>query len=195
MYRRNVLISTLMLTMLVATLAVASVFAYYPLTIRAVPAAPGVKFEAGSNAGQPDIGTESITVTIGDNETSASVTIHPTYGECYYKDVLRIKNEDNNAMNVWLVFTSLSNTLPSGSVVKVFFYLDATKVKEFDITSPDLNTPISVGAISATRTWQVDFYVSIPEGENISGKSYTASAKLVYSPSAETPPATPSEGR
>ncbi|MEM1918308.1 MAG: hypothetical protein QW509_06360 [Sulfolobales archaeon] len=180
----------------ITAIVLASVFAYYPLTITARPTAPGVVFEAGSNAGKPDIGTgNTITVTIGDNKTSASITIYPTYQENYYKDVLRITNGDDNTMYVYIIFTSLSNTLPTGSIVKLFVYDGTSKVKELDITNPGTNQPISIGLIGVGKTWQIDFYVYIPEGKSIRVASYSASARLVYSPSTETPPVNPSSGR
>ncbi|MEM1529485.1 MAG: hypothetical protein QXQ51_04755 [Desulfurococcaceae archaeon] len=186
----------LALALLAMTATLASVFAYYPLTLQVVPTAPGVVFEKGSNAGQPDIGAgNTITVSVGANKTSATITIHPTYQENYYKDVLRINNTDDNAMNVYIVFTSVSNTLPAGSVVKLFVYEDTTKVKELNVTNPQLNQPISIGLLGATKVWQIDIYVYIPEGTVITGRSYTADAKLVYTPSTETPPANPAGGR
>ncbi|MEM0249336.1 MAG: hypothetical protein QXG15_00905 [Desulfurococcaceae archaeon] len=191
---RHALVLALALLAMTATLA--SVFAYYPLTITVSPTEPGVVFERGSNAGQPDIGEgNTITVTVGANKTSASITIHPTYQENYYKDVLRINNTDDNAMNVYVVFTSVSNTLPAGSTVKLFVYEGVTMVKELDVTSPRLNQPISIGLLGVGRVWQIDVYIYIPEGTVITGASYTASAKLVYTPSTETPPANPSGGR
>lgn len=183
------------IALLAVSMAVASVFAYYPLNITITPQAPSAIFQLGSNANQPDLGGRTISVSIGANGTSASVTINPTYQESYYKDILRVFNNDTRTMNVFLVFTSLSNTLPSGSIVKLFVYDGAVKVAELDISSPSLNTPISIGSIAASRTWQIDIYVYIPEGTVITGRSYTASAKLVYTPSTETPPATPSSGR
>jgi len=135
------------------------------------------------------------TVNIGANKTSASITIHPTYQENYYRDVLRITNGDDNAMNVYIVFTSLSNTLPAGSVVKLFVYEGTNKViKELDITNPAINQPISIGSMAAGKTWQIDFYVYIPEDKSIREASYKAEAKLVYTPSAETPPTNLSGG-
>lgn len=185
------------LAVLVTMIALASVFVYYPLTITVQLQAPGVIFETGSNAGKPDIGTgNSITVTLGDNQTSASVTIHPTYQYNYYKDVLRITNNDDNQMSVYLIFTSVSNTLPQGSVVKILVYKEGNKVKEEDITDPRQNNPISIGTLAAGSTWQIDFYVEIPEGTRITGASYTATARLVYTPSSnETPPVNPTSGR
>lgn len=180
----------------ITAIVLASVFAYYPLTITVSPTAPGVVFETGSNAGNPDIGTgNQIAVTIGANQTSAYITIHPTYQENYYKDVLRIKNNDDNAMNVYIIFTSVSNNLPADSVVKLFVYEGANRVRELDITNPGTNQPIPIGLIAVGRTWQIDFYVYIPEGKSIREASYSASAKLVYSPSTETPPVNPSGGR
>ena len=185
----------LALALLAMTATLASVFAYYPLTLQVVPTAPGVVFEKGSNAGQPDIGARNtITVSVGANKTSASITIHPTYQENYYKDVLQIVNNDDNAMNVYIVFTSVSNTLPADSVVKLFVYEEDTKI-ELDVTNPQLNQPISIGLLGATKVWQIDIYVYIPEGTVITGRSYTADAKLVYTPSTETPPANPAGGR
>lgn len=182
--------------LLMTAVALASVFAYYPLTVTAVPQAPGVIFESGSNAGQPDIGNNNfITVTLGGNKTSTSVRIHPTYQHNYYRDVLRIINNDDNAMRVYVVFDSVDNKLPPNSIVKLFVYYGATKIAELDITSPATGTPISIGTISAGAAWQTDFYVYIPEGTSIRGASYTASARLIYTPSAETPPAIPASGR
>ncbi|MEM4594357.1 MAG: hypothetical protein QXL83_06755 [Zestosphaera sp.] len=186
-------------TLAIMAVVLASVFAYYPLTITAQPTAPGVVFEAGSNAGKPDIGTgKTITVTIGDNKTSASITIHPTYQENYYKDVLKIKNNDDNEMKVYIIFTSVNPNLPQDSVVKLFIYDETTgtRVKELDITNPGINRLTSIGSIAAGGTWQIDFYVYIPEGTRITGTSYSASARLVYSPSTtETPPVDPISGR
>lgn len=193
MYKRDVLVPVLAL--LAATLALASVFTYYPLTMRALPVAPGVVFEQGSNAGQPDIGNNFIEVEIGSNATTASLTIHPTYQENYYKDVLRIRNGDDNAMRIFLVFVSLNNQLPTGSIIKIFFYEGATKIKELDITNPVLNNPISIGTLSSGGAWQIDIYVYIPEGYSITNAQYLAQARLVSTPSGETPPATPSNGR
>lgn len=183
------------IAVLATMIVLASVFVYYPFNITAQPQSPGVIFEGGSNAGQPDIGNNQITVTLGDNKASASVTIHPTYQYNYYKDVVRVTNNDNDAMNVYLIFSSVSNTLPTGSVVKMFVYDGATRVRELDITNPSTGTAISIGQLASSRTWQIDFYVEIPEGESITGKQYSATARLVYTPSSETPPATPSTGR
>ncbi|MEM4436971.1 MAG: hypothetical protein QXO22_08520 [Thermosphaera sp.] len=181
---------------LLGAVATASVFAYYPLTLEINPTPPGVIFQQGSNAGQPDLGSNNyISVTIGGNSVSAEVQIHPTYQENYYKDVLRIVNSDDDAMNVYIVFTSVSSNLPEDSIVKLFVYEGATRVRELDVTNPEVNQPISIGLLGVGGVWQLDVYVYIPEGTVIAGASYMASAKLVYTPSTETPPTNPAGGR
>lgn len=193
MSRKHVLLPVVMV--LLSMMAMASVFVYYPLTITAQPTEPGVVFQEGSNAGEPDIGTNTITVEIGDDGASAEVEIHPTYQDNYYKDVLRIYNGDDDSMNVFIIFDSVSNSLPTGSVVKMFVYRDTTRVIELDITNPSTGSPTRIGSLGEEDTWQIDFYVKIPEGESISGAEYKATARLVYTPSSETPPITPSSGR
>ncbi|MEM4718356.1 MAG: hypothetical protein QXE81_06360 [Desulfurococcaceae archaeon] len=182
---------------LLGAIATASLFVYYPLTIQITPQQPGVIFEAGSNAGGGDIGENTIGVALGDNKTSAEIIIHPTYQENYYKDILRITNNDDEEMKVYIMFTYRDINLPGESVVKLFIYKeDNTLVNELDITNPSLNSITLIGDISSGETWQVDIYVYIPEGKSIEGASYTAQAKLIYTPSStETPPVTPSSGR
>lgn len=191
---RYALLTGLVLTLI--AVGVASVFVYHPVSLELKPQSPGVVFEAGSNAGQPDIGPGNvITVNLGPSKTSATIILHPTYRINYYRDVVRILNNDDEAMNVHLIFRSLANTLPSGSVVKIFVYQQSTLVKELDVTNPPLNQPIIVGSIPAEGEWQLDFYIWIPEGTNITGASYELTADLVYTPSSEMPPVNPSTGR
>ncbi|MEM4655362.1 MAG: hypothetical protein QXD80_00150 [Acidilobaceae archaeon] len=187
MYIKQIALNGLILVLLTA--AFAAVFAYYPLDIIAQPTAPGVVFVPGSNAGQPDIGTgNQIEVTIGASQASATIKIHPTYRESYYKDALQVNNKDDNAMNVYIIFYAVTNNLPVGSVVKLLVYEGNTKVKELVITSPPLNTPVFIGTLQVNVIWRFDFYVYIPEGTDITNAIYTAGAKLVYTPSTETPP-------
>ncbi|MEM2697985.1 MAG: hypothetical protein QXF17_01550, partial [Ignisphaera sp.] len=116
----------------------------------------------------------------------------PTYQENYYKNVTVITNSDDNAMNVYLIFDSVSSNLPT---VKLFVYEGTTKVTVLDIASQSIGTPIRVGQIASGKTWQIDLYVKIPEGTSITGAQYQVTARLVYTPSSETPPANPSSGR
>ena len=79
-------IITLTLTLLVAAFATASVFTYYPFKLLVKPVSPPIIFEPGSNANQPDLGSDNnIQVDLGGNNTSVEITIHPTYRTTYYK--------------------------------------------------------------------------------------------------------------
>ncbi|MEM0026677.1 MAG: hypothetical protein QXT53_02590 [Ignisphaera sp.] len=97
-----------------AAFIAASVFAYYPLQLTVQPVSPPLVFAAGTNANQPDLGANTISVTVEQNSTSATITIHPTYHTTYYKDVIRISNTDTRVYNVWLVLDQVTNTLPTG---------------------------------------------------------------------------------
>ncbi|MEM1541909.1 MAG: hypothetical protein QW101_02920 [Ignisphaera sp.] len=184
------------LLILAVSIVTASLFAYYPLDITVVPQQPEVRFVTGSNAGKPDIGGNTIIVNIGTSGASASIEIHPTYQETYYKDILGIVNNDNDAMHIYVIFYTYDNSLPVGNRVKMFVYSGATIVKELDITTPTLNTAQYIGQLPIGGSWQIDLYVYIPEGTSITGRSYSASARLVYTPSSgEAPPINPNSGR
>lgn len=188
--------ATVVALLLIMAVGFASAFTYYPLTMTATPQAPGVVFQAGSNANQPDITVgKTIEVGIGENSTRATVRIHPTYQENYYRDVLRVHNGDSKAMNVYLIVYSLSNGLPQGSQVKALFYQGNNRIATLDLTSPTLNSPMLIGQLPGGATWQVDFYVSVTGGTSIEGASYSVEARLVYTPSGEAPPANPAQGR
>lgn len=185
-------------TLLLASFAMASVFVYYPLTINISPQPPGVVFEPGKNANQADIGIDkSITVNLGHDKTSATITIHPTYQENYYKNVTLIVNNDDSLMNVYLIVRDTNITLlPFGSNVTLFIYSgDYDLINALDITSPSTNTDYFIGSLSENGVWQIDIYVKIPEGTNVAGLTYQVKMSLVYTPSEETPVVTPSQGR
>lgn len=181
---KNILIPLAVLA--IATVALASVFVYYPLTLQAQPQAPGVVFQPGSNAGHPDIGQNTITVNLGANATSATVRIHPTYQRTYYLDVLRVHNGDNDAMRIWLRVESIQNSLPQGSVVRMIFRQGNTVVYTHEFANAGVQ--VHVGTINAGATWQIDFEVIIPEGTRIANAQFNAQMRLIYTPSTETPP-------
>lgn len=202
MNKNLLLVTTILLA--VAFIA-ASVFAYYPLQLAVQPTAPPIVFAAGTNANQPDLGSgNTISVTVGQNSTSATITIHPTYHTTYYKNVTIIKNTDNKAYNVWLVLDQVANTLPSGSKVYLVVYSKgATRdlsagypepgapsgaVKVIDLTATGTNSPVSIGSLASGSTWEIDFMVYIPEGASIRSASATFSMHIAYTAGSETPP-------
>ncbi|MCX8142534.1 MAG: hypothetical protein N3F04_07220 [Candidatus Nezhaarchaeota archaeon] len=182
--------------LLATSIALATVFVYYPLEITVQPTAPGVKFWNGSNAGNPDIGPYRITVTLGLNNTSASIVIHPTYQENYYKDILQVRNYDDDAMYVYFIIKEHNLSDPINNVT-IFIYnitTTPTLVNTTKIVSSQKNQPIYVGQIGSNQLWSIDFYVNVTEASSINGL-FNIELHLVYTPVNETPPVTPSTGR
>ena len=185
-----ILVAGLMAMVFVA----ASVFAYYPLSITVSLIEPPVKFITGSNSNQDDLGSDNfgqsytITVNLGSNNTSASVTIHPTYQKTYYKDVLRINNSDSKAYNVSIRVESMKG-FPAGSYIKLKIYNSGASravepIKTVSLTPTDT---VNIGMLNRESTWEVDIEVYIPEGTTLP-LSATASLQLIYTPSNEKPP-------
>jgi hypothetical protein len=181
-----ILVAGLMAMVFVA----ASVFAYYPLSITVSPTTPPVTFAAGSNAGNDDlVSGNTITVSLGDNYASASVTVHPTYQRTYYKDVLRITNSDSKAYNVHIKVETAITTFPLGSTIQLKIYASGASRAGTPIATVDLISTgtVSIGSLSSGGTWEVDVEVIIPEGSPLPSPA-TANLQLIYTPSSETPP-------
>ncbi len=194
------------ISILAAAFIAASVFAYYPLKLVVQPVTPPITFAPGSNAGKDDLrSSNTITVSISTDGTSAEITIHPTYHTTYYKNVTVIENNDNKRYNVSLVVETVSNSnnLPPGSkVYMIVFSRGASRdllatypepglpsdVNKIELTVASTNSPISIGSLAGGGVWEIDFMVYIPEGASLTGASATFNMHLVYSPSEETPP-------
>jgi hypothetical protein len=177
-----ILVAGLMAMVFVA----ASVFAYYPLNITVSPTTPPVTFATGSNSNQDDLGPgNTITVSLGSNYASASVTVHPTYQTTYYMDVLRITNSDSKAYNVTI---RVVEEISSFSI-KLKIYTRGTSGSRTLIGTVDLTYTHdeNIGILSSVGTWEVDIEVSIPEGSPLPSPA-TAKLQLIYTPSSETPP-------
>ncbi|MCC6009918.1 MAG: hypothetical protein LM588_02855 [Fervidicoccaceae archaeon] len=176
-----ILVAGLMAMVFVA----ASVFAYYPLSITVSPTTPPVTFATGSNSNQNDLGPgNTITVSLGSNSASASVTVHPTYQKTYYKDVLRITNSDSKTYNVYIRVDTAIASFPAGSTILLKIYDSGTPIATVPLTSTGT---VSIGSLSGGGAWEVDVEVYIPEGSSLPS-SATANLQLIYTPSSETPP-------
>lgn len=201
---KTIVIATVGLAIL--AFVVASVFAYYPFQLQVQPVEPLVIFEYGSNANQSDLGAgNTIAVTLGDNKTSVTITIHPTYHTTYYKNVTRIVNSDNKLHNVYLIIDSISNNLPGGSQVWLIVYSSGDsrdlpvgypepqppttgRVNVIELTATPTNSPTQIGSLASGGIWEIDFMVYIPEGTDITGTGATFQMHIAYTPSGETPP-------
>ena len=161
------------------------------------PVEPPIVFELGSNANKNDL-QEQISVLLGNNKTSASITVHPTYQVTYYKGVLNISNTDSKAYYVHIKVVNPITGWPSGSNVTLCIYGANTARQLIDWPTPkavgaikgvDLTTTgtIYIDTLDVDEKWEVDVYVHIPEGSGLPS-SATAYLLLVYSPSGEAPP-------
>ena len=171
---------------LILTAALASVFSYYPVTLTLQATPPPVMFEEGSNAGQADL-SGTITVSIGANQTSLEVTLHPTYQTTYYKDVARLTNTDTtSSYNVWIrVNTAMA--LPAGSTAQMILTdSGGAALLTVDLTTTGTSGPVT---LNAGASLYLDFKFTIPEGTLLaSAQGVTADVEAIYTPSAETPP-------
>ncbi|MDK6028741.1 hypothetical protein QPL79_05140 [Ignisphaera sp. 4213-co] len=198
------------ISILAAAFIAASVFAYYPLKLVVQPVTPPITFVPGTNANKSDLGStdlgssNTITVSLGKNSTSAEITIHPTYHTTYYKNVMMIVNNDTKAYNVSLVVDTVSNNLPPGSKVYMIVFssgasrslsasypepgLPSSYVRVINLTNIRTRTSKWIQWLDANSIWEIDFMVYIPEGASLTDASATFGMHLVYSPSEETPP-------
>lgn len=200
MKRKNPLsLALALLTAIALSIAFAAVFSYYPVLITISPVSPPVYFEPGNNAGKDDLGAgNTITVTVGNNSTSVSITIHPTYQVTYYKNVTLIVNSDTTkAYNIYLRVATPAD-LPSRASAVVYVYSKGAPrslsgyptptpsgyVKSVDLTSTGTTY---IGSLSGGSAYEIDIYVYIPEGTSLPS-STTASILLIASPSSESPP-------
>ncbi|MFZ8791941.1 MAG: hypothetical protein ACO2OS_06730 [Thermosphaera aggregans] len=176
---------------ILASIVFASVFVYYPASVQVSPRAPPVIFEEGSNSNQRDLYGETITTDIDATGTSASITLHPTYQRTYYKDVLRIKNQDSE---VYYVKVNVVSTITGGNIVsaKIHVYRGDVKVGEIDLLTTGLQ-PDSWIALNGNGELRIDleFRYATTGGSHDTAPpgSGTISLELVYSTvNNETPP-------
>lgn len=168
-----------------ASVAFASVFVYYPINVSVSPVSPPIVIDPGSNANQPDLAGNTITVNIGANKTSATVTVHPTYQTTYYKSIAVIRNTDTQAYNIWFkVKTALPGTTYSSAYLVIRD--GTTNVTRVSLTSTGTTT--TYYTLSAGGNWEVDLEFKINEGTTLPTTPDTATIQLIYSTGTETPP-------
>jgi len=161
-------------------IANASVFVYYPITVNITGAQP-VAFDYGSNANQQDLGSSNdITVTLGANNASAIITIHPTYQYTYYHDIILVKNIDTDK-SYYVAFrvTEPITDWPDDSVAKMLIYdSSGSFVAEVDLKQS--YTTDWIGPLSADNYYRIDFYIYYPEGYDLPSETQVQ-VQLIYS--------------
>jgi len=123
--QRKKLVVALAVLAIAALVANAAVFVYYPATVEVQAQKAPVKFQAGTNAGAPDLNGNTIQVTIGTNGTDAIITVHPTLEYNYYYDVLRIVNTGQQGYYVNF-YVNQSNLADIG-IAEVYIVVNGTK--------------------------------------------------------------------
>ncbi|MCR6624553.1 MAG: hypothetical protein NDF58_08275 [archaeon YNP-LCB-024-027] len=181
---------------IILSIAFSSVFVYYPITAQISPVETPVKLGYGSNAGRPDL-SNTISVTIGSNNASATITIHPTYQVSYYRNITIIKNTDSKAYKVMLNVSSTMNGLPANSKAKLYVFakghargFSGWPIENLEpalgnyITSLDLTTTSTTSEfdLTAGAIVEIDILIYIPEGTS-PPSSATANIYLRYTPS------------
>jgi hypothetical protein len=177
---------------ILASIVFASVFVYYPASVEVSPRAPPVIFDYGTNSNQRDLNGTIISTTIDATNTSASITLHPTYQRTYYLDVLRIKNQDSQA---YYVRINVISTITGGNLVSAKLYIysdDGVRVGEVDLLTTGLQ-PGDWITLNGNGELRIDFEFQY---STMGGASDTAppgsgtiNLELVYSTvNTETPP-------
>ncbi|MEM2671811.1 MAG: hypothetical protein QXI64_10165 [Sulfolobales archaeon] len=195
--RKELLLVAVSIAVLAISHVFASVFVYYPVTVNLSPVSPPIKFLAGSNANQNDLGgggspyvSNTIGVTIGSDGASLTLTLHPTKQHNYYRNVSLIQNTDGKAYYI-TIRVNTAASLPSGSVARLLIYdRPSGGAKVADVSLLATGDTSATATISASgnpgSVWRIDLYIFIPEGSTASATS--ASLQLIYSPSNEAPP-------
>ncbi len=123
--QRKRLAVALAVVALAALVANAAVFVYYPAYVNVQAQKAPVKFAAGTNAGQPDINGNTIVVTVQQNGTEATLTLHPTLEYNYYYDILRVVNQGQQAY--YVNFYINTSNITSIGITEVYIVVNGTK--------------------------------------------------------------------
>ncbi len=179
--RRLLFVAASLVAVLVATMAYASIVVIYPLNVSVSEVAPPVKFQAGSNANQTGLGG-TMTVIIGKNQASATVSFQVTYQTNYIHDLLEVVNTAENDYYVAIrVDTPLvSNT---GVVSSAQLILDRGNDNiaddKLDLTTNGTSTEIQ---LLAGQVIALHFNVTLTEGRMLDSAPLTVQLSLLYSP-------------
>lgn len=132
-------------------------------------------------------------MTVGSAGASASLTLHPTYGKTYYKNVLEVVNQDTE--NAYTVYLRVTDPLSDTSVTSAKIYVyDATRTLKatLDLQASNDEASFTLPA-EATYTLDVEIVISEDGGSPASPPRLTdgqAQFDLIYTTAGpnETPP-------
>jgi hypothetical protein len=166
----------------------ASVFVYYPITVGLQPTQPPIIFSKGKNAGGQDLYGNTIGVSMGNANTSLTITVHPTYQTNYYKNLTVIKNTDSS--NSYYVAIRVNTPFSNSKITEaklLIFDSSGTNIAVVDLKTT--GTTSWLDPLSAGGKWFVDIKITISESggspDSAPFTSDSASLQLIYSPQNE----------
>jgi hypothetical protein len=166
----------------------ASVFVYYPITVNLQPTQPPIIFSEGKNAGGQDLYGNNIEVSIGNANTSLTITVHPTYQTNYYRNITVIKNQDSKAYYFKIRVTdAFTDTKITNAKLRIYNSDRTTDIWVDLRLTEDTPSDSWLGPLNANEKWFVDVNITISEYEGSSPNSApfisdSASLQLIYSP-------------
>jgi len=177
-HSKELIVLTILLAVAVSVVN-ASVFVYYPIDITANWVQPKVYFAEGSNAGGDDLRGQKITVNLGDDGASVSITVHPCRRQTtYYENVTIIVNDDTQAYNVWIrVKTPFGNNVTSAQLI----------IEETN-QALDLKGNNEIGPITLNKDKLLSLSLKFEISRSDEASAGTAVLDLIYSPTSKTPP-------
>ncbi|MEM3924377.1 MAG: hypothetical protein QXZ48_08855 [Zestosphaera sp.] len=165
----------------------ASVFVYYPVTLKISPQQPPVVFREGTNAGQPDLWGKTITVNIGNEGTSLEITVHPTLQRNYYYNLTEIVSQDSS--NTYYIKFRVTKAINDVRVNTAYLIISNTSAQyQIDLKTTELQ-PNNWISLQAGGKLRVDLYLEL---SGYSGGDISASVDLIITTTdtTETPPRT-----
>jgi len=199
-------ITTPLIALLIAvviSIAFAAVFVYYPMTVTVSAVNPPIMIGYGNNSKQNDLGySNTIQVSVGSNNASLSITIHPTYRVSYYKNISIITNTEPDGGKAYKIYIRVVTPidLPTDSIAKLYIYnkeasrrlsgfptpfpASGSYVNDVDLTETGTTF---IGSLGAGQGYEIDLYIYIPEGADLPD-TQTIQLYLIYTPSGEQPP-------
>ena len=177
----------LIIALSVAVTVYAGVLVIYPVNVNVEEVTPPIVFEPGANAGDPGLpSTNTITVSLGSNSTSATVSLQVTYGEVYVVDVLNITNPTTPSGDNYFVKVCVDSAISSAvintaeAIIKV-----GTSTYTLDLRTAGACT--SDFQLLDGDTATISFHFIVPEGTALDSTPPSVSLSLHYSPESPVP--------
>lgn len=169
---------------------------YYQVNVNTQLMSPLVELMGSSYADMPGF-VEVVHVGLGAEGVPLKIIVYPTYQTAYYRDIIRIRNRDRRAYNVFLVVASPMN-LPLGGRATLYVYeggAEKTLRLPLGALPPsgcvayiNLTSVCARGfPIDAGETFEIDLLIYLPEGLALP-ESASADIYLLIDVSSESPP-------